>query len=121
MPYILRNQDSHIIAVLSEPVEGAQQVSCHDAELEVFLRLESPERLAAKALHESDNDMIRVLEDLIDIMIERGTMKFTDFPERAQYKLLSRRNIRAGFLSVDETITSQSMDLDEDSGPDRFL
>ena len=39
--------------------------------------------------------MARVLEDLIDVLITRGLIQFTDLPEAAQEKLLERRETRA--------------------------
>lgn len=48
-----------------------------------------------KALSESDAGLSRVLEDLIDVLISRGVIKFTDLPEAAQAKLLERRETRA--------------------------
>ena len=39
--------------------------------------------------------MARVLEDLIDVLITRGHIQFTDLPDAAQAKLLERRQTRA--------------------------
>jgi hypothetical protein len=36
-----------------------------------------------------------VLEDVIDVLITRGVIQFTDLPEAAQSKLLERRETRA--------------------------
>lgn len=48
-----------------------------------------------RALAESDAGLARVTEDLIDILISRGVIQFTDFPPGAQAKLLERRQTRA--------------------------
>ena len=48
-----------------------------------------------KLLSETDADLVRVLEDLIDVLITRGVIQFTDLPEAAQAKLLGRRQTRA--------------------------
>jgi hypothetical protein len=56
---------------------------------------EDQDTLPAQALSESDTAIARVLEDLIDILITRGVIQFTDLPEAAQGKLLSRRQTRA--------------------------
>ena len=47
------------------------------------------------ALSESDVGLARVLEDVIDVLITRGVIQFTDLPEAAQAKLLERRETRA--------------------------
>lgn len=48
-----------------------------------------------QALAASDAGLARVTEDLIDILITRGVIQFTDFPPAAQAKLLERRQTRA--------------------------
>ena len=57
---------------------------------------EEPEaQQAEELLSQSDTAIARVLEDLIDVLITRGVIQFTDLPEAAQDKLLSRRQTRA--------------------------
>ena len=46
-------------------------------------------------LAQSDTSLVRVLEDLIDVLITRGVIQFTDLPVAAQTKLLERRETRA--------------------------
>ena len=43
----------------------------------------------------SDLSIARVLEDLIDLLVDKGVIRFTDFPEAAQAKLAERRGARA--------------------------
>lgn len=45
-------------------------------------------------LAESDQALIRVVEDLIDTLIRKDLLHFTDLPEAAQAKLLERRSLR---------------------------
>jgi hypothetical protein len=45
-------------------------------------------------LAESDQALIRVVEDLIDTLIRKDLLHFTDLPEAAQAKLLERRTLR---------------------------
>jgi len=47
------------------------------------------------SLDQTDIALARVLEDLIDVLITRGHIQFTDLPEAAQAKLLERRQTRA--------------------------
>lgn len=51
------------------------------------------------ALSQSDTSLVRVLEDLIDVLINRGVIQFTDLPEAAQAKLLERRETRASLTN----------------------
>lgn len=48
------------------------------------------------ALSETDIGLVRVLEDLIDVLISKGVLQFTELPAAAQAKLLERRTARAG-------------------------
>jgi hypothetical protein len=45
-------------------------------------------------LAESDQALIRVVDDLIDTLIGKDLLRFTDLPEAAQAKLLERRTLR---------------------------
>ncbi|MDD2918538.1 hypothetical protein [Rhodoferax sp.] len=51
------------------------------------------------ALSQSDTSLVRVLEDLIDVLINRGVIQFTDLPEAAQAKLLERRETRTSLAN----------------------
>ncbi|KAB2968285.1 MAG: hypothetical protein F9K15_09915 [Zoogloea sp.] len=42
-----------------------------------------------------DADLIRVIEDVVDVLIQRGLLRLTDLPADAQRKLLTRKGARA--------------------------
>lgn len=65
------------------------------------------ESLCALGVDETDITLIRVIEDLIDTLINRGLIRFTDLPIAAQTKLTERRSWRS---SMRET---QLLDDDE--------
>jgi hypothetical protein len=67
----------------------------------------------ANALSQTDTSLVRVLEDLIDVLITRGVIQFTDLPEAAQAKLLERRETRA---SLNNRL--QLLPTDDDSDND---
>lgn len=48
-----------------------------------------------KKLTESDKEFIRVLEDLIDTLIERGVILLTDLPAEALEKIQQRKQTRS--------------------------
>jgi len=102
MPYVMRNAEGRIIAVLSEEVEGSEMVGSNDPDLGKFLAADSPEQRAQRELMESDLGLIRVIEDLINVLIERGAIMFNDFPEPVQRKLLARSGLRKEFSYVDD-------------------
>lgn len=49
---------------------------------------------ALDRLASSDQALIRVLEDLVETLVSRNVIHFTDLPEAAQTKLLERRSLR---------------------------
>ena len=63
------------------------------------------------SLSQTDIGLARVLEDLIDVLITRGVIQFTDLPEAAQAKLLERRETRA---SLNNRLQLLPMDGDND-------
>jgi hypothetical protein len=50
--------------------------------------------VALGKLAETDQALIRVVEDLIDTLISKDLLRFTDLPEAAMTKLLERRALR---------------------------
>lgn len=87
---------------------GWQQVSSESAEVGVFLQELSSH---ANALSQTDVGLARVIEDVVDVLITRGLIQFTDLPEAAQAKLLERRETRASL-----TNRLDLFPLDGDSG-----
>ncbi|WP_160105507.1 tryptophan synthase subunit beta [Pseudomonas izuensis] len=47
-----------------------------------------------KQLQQSDLEMIRVLDDLIEVLISKGVILVTDLPDPAQAKLMDRTQAR---------------------------
>lgn len=46
------------------------------------------------ALSASDDEMIRVIDDLVDLLIAKQVLTFTELPLQAQNKLLARKQLR---------------------------
>lgn len=52
------------------------------------------ERWRANELSRLDQDFVRVIEDTIELLIDKGLILFTDLPPKVQEKLLRRREVR---------------------------
>ena len=92
MPFIKRDEAGKIDAVsINESADFAEFVDAESAELEVFLENARP---SADSLRESDSDLVRVLEDLIEMLTAKGVIMFTELPESAQQKILFRKRLR---------------------------
>lgn len=102
MPFVKRDETGRIIAVYSTAeMPGLEEINANDPQLTDFMYDGDPDAAAKKDMIESDLGLARVLEDLIDLLIEKGTFRFTDLPEAAQQKLLARRGLRKEFAYVE--------------------
>jgi hypothetical protein len=91
MPYIKRDEHGRIAMVDLEPREGLLEISADSPEMIEFLKGMGIEQ---SSLQQSDMRLVRVLEDLVDLLIARDVIRFTDLPQAAQEKLLERRSMR---------------------------
>ena len=91
--YIKRNAAGELIAVSKVAGSDFSAASADDApELLAFIQQEkTAEQLA---LEQTDQTMARVLEDVVNLLVEQGVIRFTDLPDAAQHKLLNRRELR---------------------------
>ncbi|GAB4398103.1 MAG: hypothetical protein OHK0048_08650 [Rhodoferax sp.] len=105
MIYAKRNDKRQIIAVEQLPDgvappegEGWEPIQAADPQLMAFVQsvITEPGKEAnpMAPLLASDIALARVLEDLIDLLVDRSMIRFTDFPPAAQAKLLERHNAR---------------------------
>ena len=124
MPFVLLDKNNHIVAVHTENVDGAVEVAPDDPALKEFIYRNHPEVEQREKLLKSDLALARVMEDLIDVLIEKGVIMFTDFPEMAQKKLLERRGFRKEFSYVQNLFGNEEGGLGDhgvtggDAGPD---
>lgn len=96
--FVQRNEHGDIIAVSQHQSADCQEaVAEHSEELQAFAQrylIDTVPHHAQTQLQQSDSDLARVLEDVIDLLAVKGLIQFTDLPEAAQSKLLLRKHIR---------------------------
>lgn len=93
--HVYRNDDGEIEAVYSEPQAFTDEaVPIDDPELVQFLLGGQGEATLRAHLAASDADLLRVIEDLINVLIDKNLILMSDFPEAARQKLLRRAAIR---------------------------
>ncbi len=96
MPYITRDDDGHIVAVHAIPSKDAQEkLVPGDPELREFLSGTGDSTELQSALVASDLELVRVLEDLIAVLIDKRIIMLTDLPPAAQQKLARRYELRS--------------------------
>jgi hypothetical protein len=105
MVFVERDANGEIIAIYRSPQNNAnEELALHDPQIVAFLGASSSD------FNHSDTALIRVIEDIVDVMIEKNLLRLTDLPIAAQEKLLSRKTLRQRL--------SNSLDLlvDSDQG-----
>ncbi len=95
MFYAERDQDGIIIAIRRDA--GGEHVDTDpltEQELEEFLASEFGKSSYELLLRAADKKMIRVLDDLIEVLVNRNIIMLTDLPDEAREKLGSRQEVR---------------------------
>ena len=105
MPYITRDNKGEIIELHNSPDKGDDNwIEPGNPEVLDFIkRIETTEK-ARQALTNTDTEMVRVVEDLIDILMERQVFIFTELPEAVQAKLSARKQLRKDMNSLENLI-----------------
>lgn len=112
MPFVKRNAAGQVTALFREQDEQAKE----------YLPPNHPDVRAMSAgqelpaeqrpeMQRSDLDMIRVFEDLTDILIAKRIVVVTDFPAAAQEKLMYRKRLRSSLSPI-----SEILGVEEDDG-----
>lgn len=94
MPYVLRDGDGQVKAVSQTEMMslGWEEIAAESKEYLDYLDASIKE---GDQFRESDIQLARVLEDLISMLIDRDFIRFTDFPEPAQKRLIQRQGLRS--------------------------
>ncbi len=101
MPYVVRNNAGRIIEVHQKKSSKAREkLAPGDPDLLTFFG-ESGKAVDLKdALVASDLDLIRVLEDLITVLIDKRIIMLTDLPKAAQEKMAHRYEMRSKLADI---------------------
>ncbi len=117
MPFVKRDATGRIVALYRERSDEAPEyLSSAHPEIAEFAEpnIGSGER---RNMLQSDLEMIRVYEDLIDILISKRIVVLTDFPTAAQEKLVRRKRLRSSLSSLTEVLAPEDDDGEEEVMP----
>jgi hypothetical protein len=92
MPYVKRDGQGKVLAVARDRLTDYEEyLDPTDSELVEFSldTMLPPDTLSA-----SDQGLIRVLEDLVELLTAKGIILFTELPESAQEKIMRRKGLR---------------------------
>ncbi len=102
MPYIKRDASGRVVS-LSDECDAAYPEELALAHPDVQAFLDS----AKQALTTSDSETIRVIEDLVDVLIQKKLILLTDLPDAAQQKLIARRRMRDELNVLDNLMVGE--------------
>lgn len=111
MHYIERDAEGRITRVETTPFAGmVEQHEQETPEIAEWFRVHAMHQEMLKRLQQSDLEMVRVLEDLIEVLMSKGIISITDLPQAAQSKLINRTQARLKLSGLERLIN------DEDEG-----
>jgi FMN phosphatase YigB (HAD superfamily) len=117
MPFVKRDASGRIVALYRERSDEAPEfIASGHPEIADFA---DPEGSRGERGHmlQSDLEMIRVYEDLIDILISKRIVVLTDFPTAAQEKLVRRKRLRSSLSSLTEVLAPEDDEGEEEALP----
>lgn len=94
MLYIKLNDRQELTDFSFSPKADYQPVSLDHPAVRRWLENEKHRAQLDATLERMDLEMARAVEDLIEILIARGVILFTDLPEPVQNKILFKRMLR---------------------------
>lgn len=101
MLYIERDQEGTIVAIRQTPSKNAtEKKSVMDDELIEFLKKGDIDPWV-QMLSLSDMGIVRIVEDLIDLLIRKKVIISTELPMEAQQKLRDRQQVRQQLSNQD--------------------
>jgi len=105
MPYVIRNNKGEIVTIhQNKNDENAQWLEENDSQIIAFIKNAVTPNKVKKALTGSDNEMARVIEDLVDLLMEKQIFVYTELPEAVQAKLNVRKQLRQDMGSLENLI-----------------
>jgi len=108
MPYIERNKENQIIAIYAEaPSDDAEHLPTSHQDVINFLNINASEEQSLQFLTSSDYELVRVLEDLIELLVNKNVVLFTELPSEAQRKLVQRRRARQNLNDENHLMVSE--------------
>jgi hypothetical protein len=108
MFYVQRDAQGQLIRVEAAAyAEATETLPADHHEIQAWFANAAVEN-SLKQLKQSDFEMIRVLDDLIQVLTQKGVIRVTDLPPAAQAKLMDRTQAREALGGL-----SQLIDEDE--------
>ena len=109
MPYVSRNSEGDIVEIHnSPPEENSQWVEMNHPEVVQFLSQIETLDQAKSVLSSTDYEMIRIIEDLVDLLVVKQVIIFTELPVIVQEKLGVRKKLRKDMATLENLIGDEN-------------
>ncbi|TVT78987.1 tryptophan synthase subunit beta [Pseudomonas sp. H3(2019)] len=111
MFYVQRDAQGQLVRVEATAyAEATETLSSDHHEIQAWYANEVME-ISLKQLKQSDLEMIRVLDDLIQVLTSKGVIRVTDLPAAAQAKLMDRTQAREALGGLSHLIDEDESGL----------
>ena len=101
MPYVSRDETGRVSAAYAEQRDGAEEFLPAGApELIALLGEDESGRDARESLTATDFELVRVIEDLVALLVEKNRIQHTELPQEAAAKIFHRRQLRGELDSL---------------------
>lgn len=106
MPFVSRDISGRVSGIfLKSHPEAAEFLPGDHADILQFFGGVIPKNLETPALVDlshSDIEFIRVIEDVLDLLIRKKVLNFTELPKKVRDKILSRKGARERLTSSND-------------------
>jgi hypothetical protein len=111
MFYVQRDAQGQLVRVEATAyAEATETLPADHHEIQAWYANEVVET-SLKQLKQSDLEMIRVLDDLIQVLTSKGVIRVTDLPPAAQAKLMDRTHAREALGGLSQLIDDEETGL----------
>ena len=93
MPYVIRNEHGKVTVLTDKAGASSEFLAAEHPEVLAFLTAPQGDAANVEMLL-ADLKMIRVIEDLIDILISKNIIIFSELPLPVQQKILLKKGYR---------------------------
>ncbi|CAN8140175.1 hypothetical protein J3998_07335 [Thiomicrorhabdus sp. 6S2-11] len=95
MLYVKKDDQGHITEIEFAPEDGFEEISITDQEVSRFIsESDNSQEIIYELLNRLDLKMIRSIEDVVQVMIDKDLMLITDLPEPVQNIMLFKKRLR---------------------------
>ncbi len=105
MYFVQHDGQGQVIRMEQQPFyEMTGKYEDNSPEVLAWLQQNTAREESLKRLQHSDLEMVRVLEDLITVLMDKGVLTITDLPPAAQNKLMHRTQARQALGGLEKPI-----------------